>query len=518
VELKGKFREARHRQGLAARLALGMLCVGVLILTSAKPPSARAADFVPGRTYFGANQYVEYLAGDLPIILSVPHGGDISPDAIPDRTEAITINDPLDQEYSRELVEELRRLTGRTPHVVINRLARRKLDPNRSFTNGAQRNPIAERAWAEFHGFIDVAKSAVQAQCGRGHYFDLHTNGKDANFTEFGYLLAVDELMLADENLIAGGYEHRSSIRTLAGSLDVPFPEILRGPGSLGGIMQRYGYWSVPSPAYPYPVDLPYYNGNYDIERHGSRRGGVINGTQIEAPYGRLLEVDRARFVRSLARAIVAFLEAHYGFSLMAGSPEGICTRFNDVPYSHWAREPIEYLAGKGYLAGCKAVPPEFCPDASLTRAELALLLVKSVRGPDYVPEPAKRHLFGDVLPDAQEEGWILAAWGDGLVRPCGAQPLAFCPGEPATRSDVAFGLLRFKHGKPYAPPEPLGLFEDVALYDRDAAWGEAAFSQGLLKPCGNSPGLSFCPGDPIPRGEAAAVLAGIQPGNEAGR
>jgi len=495
---------------MAFRLVLGMLFVGLFAMASGPSPSALAVSFVPGRTYFGANQYIEYLAGDLPIVLSVPHGGDISPEEIPDRQEAITINDPLDQEYAREVVQELHRLTGRYPHLIINRLSRRKLDPNRTFTNGAQGNPVAGRAWAEYHGFIDLAKTAIQAECGRGHYFDLHTNGKDANFTEFGYLLSVDELMLSDENLLAGGYEHRSSIRSLAGSLETPFTEILRGPGSLGGIMQRYGYWSVPSPAYPYPVDLPYYNGNYDLERHGSKRGGAISGTQIEAPYGRLLDFDRPRFVRSLTQAIVTFVETQYGFSLRDGSPEGICTRFNDVPFAHWAREPIELLAKAGYITGCQSIPPGFCPDAALTRADLAMLLERTLNGPDFLPEQHELQVFADVPKEFPGAEWIIEAWRDGLARPCSSQPLAFCPGAPTTRAEAAFGLLRLKHGREYLPPQAQGLFEDVAPYSRDAPWVEAAFSQGLLRPCGTSPELVFCPEDPLSRAEAAVILVGI--------
>ena len=35
---------------------------------------------------FGTNDYVEYHPGSLPIIISVPHDGSLTPDNIPDRT------------------------------------------------------------------------------------------------------------------------------------------------------------------------------------------------------------------------------------------------------------------------------------------------------------------------------------------------------------------------------------------------------------------------------------------------
>ena len=46
--------------------------------------------------------------------------------------------------------------------------------------------------------------------------------------------------------------------------------------------------------------------------------------------------------------------------------------------------------------------------------------------------------------------------------------------------------------------------------HSRDAPWVEAAFSQGLLRPCGTSPELVFCPEDPLSRAEAAVILVGI--------
>ncbi|MFM2081749.1 MAG: hypothetical protein RL380_440, partial [Verrucomicrobiota bacterium] len=45
-----------------------------------------AQPYVPGSTYFGRSNYIEYAAGDLPFIMSAPHGGSLTPSEIPDRT------------------------------------------------------------------------------------------------------------------------------------------------------------------------------------------------------------------------------------------------------------------------------------------------------------------------------------------------------------------------------------------------------------------------------------------------
>ena len=49
------------------------------------PVIAAAQSYVPGQTYFGGSQYTEYRAGNLPIIVTAPHGGSLTPPSIPDR-------------------------------------------------------------------------------------------------------------------------------------------------------------------------------------------------------------------------------------------------------------------------------------------------------------------------------------------------------------------------------------------------------------------------------------------------
>ncbi|MGB8168224.1 MAG: hypothetical protein WCF18_12075, partial [Chthoniobacteraceae bacterium] len=46
-----------------------------------------AAEFTPGKSYFGQDNYIEYIAGDLPLIISSPHGGREKPDEFPDRAK-----------------------------------------------------------------------------------------------------------------------------------------------------------------------------------------------------------------------------------------------------------------------------------------------------------------------------------------------------------------------------------------------------------------------------------------------
>ena len=51
---------------------------------------------------------------------------------------------------------------NRTPHMVINHLKRKKIDPNRSIEFGAQTNSMARTAFETYHGFIDQTKSTFK--------------------------------------------------------------------------------------------------------------------------------------------------------------------------------------------------------------------------------------------------------------------------------------------------------------------------------------------------------------------
>src|SRR5262245_52259457 len=75
----------------AAGLALGAAtAIGCGSSSAAGPvtPADTAVAYVAGQSYLGTNAYVEYLAGNAPVILTAPHGGSLAPSSIPDRTDA----------------------------------------------------------------------------------------------------------------------------------------------------------------------------------------------------------------------------------------------------------------------------------------------------------------------------------------------------------------------------------------------------------------------------------------------
>ena len=103
---------------------------------------------------------------------------------------------------------------------------------------------------------------------------------------------------------------------------------------------------------------------------------------------------------------------------------------------------------------------------------------------------------------------WANALWDDSFTAGCSASPLLYCPLQGHTRAEATVFFLRMLNGAAYAPPSPTTLlFADVPLNQWYAKWVHAAFAAGLTLPCQSSPGLRFCPNDPMTRDMAAYMM-----------
>lgn len=281
--------------------------------------SAGAQTFTSGVSHFGAHGYIEYLPGTLPLIISAPHGGYLSPDVIPDRTcgDAVYTNDAYTQELAREIYQSVYDRFGCYPHLVINRLDRAKLDANRDLFEGACGNDSAKQAWNDFNDLLDSAEAAVMQQYGKGFYIDLHGHGHAIQRLELGYLLYAEELQLTDAELNFDPYLGYSSIQHLAETHPLGFThaELLRGAEALGTMFELAGYPSVPAQGDPFPAPGdPYFSGGYNTAERSSYSGGTIDGVQIECNMNGVRNTadNRARFADSLAAVLYDYLTLHY--------------------------------------------------------------------------------------------------------------------------------------------------------------------------------------------------------------
>jgi hypothetical protein len=315
-----------------------------------------------GQTFWGQNGYIEYRQGVLPIVISVPHGGDLQPASIPDRTcnNAVTVTDANTVDLALEIDSALFAETGCHPHLIICHLKRTKLDCNRNLSDGACGNSEAATAWNEFQDFIVQAQQTALDQHGeKVFYIDLHGHGNPVRRVELGYLLYEDELELSDATLNSAQYVGYSSIQHL---VDVNLngsthAELLRGPSALGTLLEDNGYPAVPSQQDPAPgLSSNYFSGGYNTLNHTSYDpGNLVDGVQMECNYTgvRDTEMNRSYFATALVGAMSQYLNVHHGIVIanggcgIGGIPEDYMI---DPPSSLvlYNNELIPYLAEKG--------------------------------------------------------------------------------------------------------------------------------------------------------------------------
>ncbi len=118
-------------------------------------------------------------------------------------------------------------------------------------------------------------------------------------------------------------------------------------------------------------------------------------------------------------------------------SPPPCVGIFADVPCETTPNaDYIEDLYNKGITAGCHTDPPMYCPEAAVSRAQMAVFLVKAKEAQGYTPPPCTG-LFTDVAcPGGFAVNWIEELYRRGITAGCGSD--LFCPDASTTRAQEA--------------------------------------------------------------------------------
>jgi N-formylglutamate amidohydrolase len=276
------------------------------------------SDEIPEDQVFDPSEFVVFEEGNIPLIISVPHGGDLKPNSIPDRTcnDAVNISDENTLELALAILKVFEK-NGQKPYLVLNKMHRSKMDANRNKSEAACGNLDAMAVWEEYHEKIEAGLAAVRSKFNKGLFIDLHGHGNPKQRVELGYLLYEDELALPDETLNSAELIGVSSIQNLArqNRSGVAHSELLKGRFSLGSLLQEVGFPAVPSQEDPVPLPSDnYYSGGYSTVRHSSYSGGSIDGIQIECNRVGIRDSESSisRFAEAFTTAATLFLKNHY--------------------------------------------------------------------------------------------------------------------------------------------------------------------------------------------------------------
>lgn len=302
-----------------------LIVIFIVFLFITLPKIATSQDFTPGETYYDSNGHVEYRAGNLPIILSAPHGGRLEPLSIPDRDcmGCVYVKDSWTQTIAEGIYDKFVDETGCYPHVIINLLHRKKFDANRDIGDAADGNPIVEQAWQSYHDFVDAAKMQIITDYGKGVFLDIHGHAHDIERIELGYLLSGSELRLTDTELNTNIYIEESSIKSLVGNniQEHSHSILLRGIESFGSLMENKGFPSVPSLNDPFPdVGESYFSGGYNTQRHGSHNNNsTIDAIQLELNSDIRFDATLREFlIASLTTTANEYIDFHYNNQYLA--------------------------------------------------------------------------------------------------------------------------------------------------------------------------------------------------------
>jgi hypothetical protein len=194
-------------------------------------------------------------------------------------------------------------------------------------------------------------------------------------------------------------------------------------------------------------------------------------------------------------------------YSLPASTPTVVPAEllFADVATGYWAQDFIERLYSAGITGGCAANPLRYCPEDTVSRAQMSVFLERGIHGSSYSPPTVGDSTgFSDVPLSYWSAAWIKQLASEGITGGCGADK--YCPENPVTRAQMAVFLLRAKYGASYAPP---GLrsgtgFGDVSASHWAAAWIKQLVAEGITAGCGSG---NYCPEQPVTRAQMAVFL-----------
>jgi hypothetical protein len=178
---------------------------------------------------------------------------------------------------------------------------------------------------------------------------------------------------------------------------------------------------------------------------------------------------------------------------------------FFDVPPTYWAYSFIERLYSAGVTAGCDTAPLRYCPDGTVTRAQMAVFLLKGIHGAGFTPPAVgATTTFADVPVDYWAAAWIKQLAVEGITGGCAAG--LYCPEANVSRAEMAVFLLKSKHGTAFVPPDAAGIFSDVPVGYWADKWIEQLYAEGITAGCGTAP-LRYCPDGSVTRAEMAVFL-----------
>lgn len=226
--------------------------------------------------------FVLVESGDLPIVLSAPHGGEAAMIGIAERTFGTDDLDENTLELAMAIQKEFTTLTGgKKAYLVAARVSRRYVDFNRAASQAYESDAVA----SVYNAYHEALRSAIKEAKGKvgstALLIDIHGQSDDVTKVYRG----TQDGQTADLTLICQ-----------------------RTPAGLISTMEQKG---LPVRSNTISEKEPHdYNGGYIVRTSGLKGRGGINAVQFE--FGHDFRDDDAaiaKAAKAFAEALVAYLD-----------------------------------------------------------------------------------------------------------------------------------------------------------------------------------------------------------------
>jgi N-formylglutamate amidohydrolase len=261
-------------------------CVLVLIAVVLSAASASAEE-----------PLVFIQAGELPIILSAPHGGQLPIPDVDEREQNgrptggagfVKARDSNTEELARQVAKAIEERFGRKPFAVIARTHRKFLDPNRP-ASLAYDDPDAKPVYETYHKGLAEACQKVQNEFKRGLLLDIHGQGTAAD-------------------TVFRGTQNGKTVKLLAERYG---DDAVHGGTSLFGRLKSRG-WKV----HPDPFDgkeQAGFTGGYIVQSYGSHQAVGVDAVQLEFGAEYRTKDHREKVAKELTAAVADYAKDFLG-------------------------------------------------------------------------------------------------------------------------------------------------------------------------------------------------------------
>lgn len=253
--------------------------------------------------------FVESIEGNIPLIISVPHGGSLSPSLIKNREHGCFKKDRNTIEIAKEFQAKMLE-RGLVPYFVIMKLHRRKIDVNRGSREGASdENSLA--AYKEYHKKLMRFRKNIKKKFGGGVLIDLHGQSHRNGLIELGYSVPKQKINKIKEVSKPYLLKH-SSIASLIRK-GFSGEELIVGSSALGSLFEGAGYPSLPSNKHQ-NIKERHMNGVYILHRHVVTKNEGIIGINLELCYEGIRDTKEnlVSFSGIFAQVVIKFLNTFY--------------------------------------------------------------------------------------------------------------------------------------------------------------------------------------------------------------